>query len=380
MNYFKSVMFAGVAASLILGSGLPAGAASSPTTASTPQYQKAGPLQVGVTTIDLGSAGTTFGERTATVFYPSSLTASQAATTAKYSYTQAQTLPASIQGILPAQFNTTTTINAYGDAPASTKGPYPIVLFSHGYGGERLYYSNLLAGMASWGYVVVSADYFERGIAAQAMSIKTKPTAADDQKIMASSLSALKAANTTATSVLNGVANPKKVAAVGHSAGGGTAYTALNVPGIKTAVGWAPVGPSGKASSKPVMLIGAQGDNAVTPKYVKNVYNKFTGPKSLVQISGAGHDTYTDVCVTIRQGGGLINYALSQHLVTPQLAKLATNGCLSSDPSPQSFWPVVQYYTVFQLATQFANKNSTVPVPAKGAFPGFQVKITQQGT
>jgi dienelactone hydrolase len=374
----------GVITTLALSAVLIASCSSTPsgppTTASTPQYQHEGSYQVGVTTIDLGSAGTTLGERFATVFYPSSLTAAQAASTAKFSYTQSETIPTSLQGILPAKYNTVTTINAHANAPGSTKGPFPVVLFSHGYGGQRLYYSHVLAGMASWGYVVVSADYLERGIAAQALRLTTKPSATQDQSIMASSLSVLLSENTTAGSVLRGLANPKKVAAVGHSAGGGTALTALNVPAIQTAVGWAPVPPSGTPVAKPVMLIGAQGDNAVTPKWINKTYNSFTGPKSFIEISGEGHDSYTDTCQVIREGGGLISFALANHFVTPELAKLAVNGCQASNIAPAKFWPIVQYYTLFQIATVFSGHNAVVPIPAAGTFPGFTVKIVQHGT
>ena len=148
----------------------------------------------------------------------------------QFSYTEASTLPAALQGILPAKYNTTTTVDAYVGPPASTKGPYPIVLFSHGYGGERLYYSNLLTGIASWGYVVVSADYLERGLAAQAFKVTATPTAAEDSAVMQSSLAAVDRASADPSSPLHGVADPQRVAAVGHSAGGGTAFNALDSP------------------------------------------------------------------------------------------------------------------------------------------------------
>jgi len=281
---------------------------------------------------------------------------------------------------LPAQYNTITTIDAFANAPGSSKGPFPVVLFSHGYGGERLYYSHILSGIASWGYVVVSADYLERGIAAQALSLKTKPTATFDQGIMASSLSTLLKENGSTGSLLQNIANPKQIAVVGHSAGGGTAFNALNLPGVKTAVGWAPVPPSGTPASKPVMLIGGEGDNAVTPSWTKKTYESFPGPKSLIEISGAGHDTYTDTCQVIRSGGGLISFALANHFVTPELAKLALNGCQSNDLAPDRFWPIVQYYTVFQLATVLGGHQSVVPIPAQGTFPGYTIHITQNGT
>jgi len=331
-----------------------------------------------VTTLDLGSAGPVFGERMATVYYPAD--PSTLAGHPKFGYNEASTLPKSVQGILPARYNTTTGLDAYTAAPASKQGPYPIVLFSHGYGGERLYYSSLLTGIASWGYVVVSADYLERGLAAQVLGSKSKPTAAFDSSIMRSSLAATEHASSQTTSVLYGVADSHRVAAVGHSAGGGTAFDALDTPQVATAIGWAPVAPVGAPSRKPVMLIGAEGDQVVSPASVKRTYDSFPGPKSLVEISGEGHNTYTDICVGIRAGGGLISYAISHHLVTASLAKLGINGCQKTDLAPQRFWPIVQFYTVVQLKDQFDGESqTTIPPPAPDQFPGFTVTIHQAG-
>jgi dienelactone hydrolase len=254
-----------------------------------------------------------------------------------------------------------------------------VVLFSHGFGGERLYYSNLLAGIASWGYVVVSADFLERGLAAQALQVKVGPNAALDQSIMLHSLAAVETASGDPSSVLHGIVNPSKVAAVGHSAGGGTAFDALSDPRVATAVGWAPVPPTGTPSSKPVMLIGAGGDRAVLPSSVAKTFTSFHGPKALVEISGEGHNTYTDICVGIRQGGGLINYAVAHHFTTPQLARLAINGCEANDLPPERFWAVVQYYTVFQLEAVLGHGSTRVPVPAVGTFPGIRVTVRQEG-
>ncbi len=377
----KSIRLVGTVAValLVVAGGCSSGTSASTTTSALPPppYQHPGPDPVGVTTIDLGSAGPVFGERLATVYYPAD--PDTVAGHPPFSYTEASTLPAALQGILPAKYNTTTTLAAYSEAPASAKGPYPVVLFSHGYGGERLYYSNLLVGIASWGYVVVSADYLERGLAAQALGYKGKPTAADDSAIMQSSLLATMQASASATSILHGVADPNRVAAVGHSAGGQTAFDALNRARVSTAVGWAPEGPAGTPSSKPVMLIGAEGDQVVPPASVKRTYDSFPGPKSLVEISGEGHNTYTDICVGIREGGGLISYAVASHLVSASLAKLGINGCQKSDLPAAQFWPIVQFYTVFQLQNQFYGKGqSTVPTPQPGQFPGFTVTITQQ--
>jgi dienelactone hydrolase len=368
------VLAAVAACCLVLGAGCSSsgtGSASPP-----PPYQHKGPDPVGVTTLDLGSAGPVFGERLATVYYP----ADPAHLTghAPFSYPEASTLPASYQAILPAKYNQVTTIDAFTDPPASRKGPFPIVLFSHGDGGQRVLYSSLLAGIASWGYVVVSADYLERGLAAYVLQTKQHSTPAHDSVVMASSLAAVEQASQNPTSVLYASSDPSRVAAVGHSSGGGTAFDALDGTQVATAVGWAPVPPTGTPSTKPVMLIGAEGDTVVPASQVRSTFDAFQGPKVLVEISGEGHNTYTDICTGIRSGIGLIPYALSQHFVSAANAAFAINGCRNSDLPPSRFWPVVQFYTVLQLHNVFQHEaTATIPTHAAGQFPGFTVTVTQ---
>ena len=371
------------AAVVAAGCSSPAGSSSAtapPTTASTPQYQTPGPDTVGVTTLDLGSAGPVLGERLATVYYPADPATAPAHP--RFSYSEASTLPVALQGLLPARYDTITGVDAYSDAPGATKGPYPAVLFSHGFGGERLQYSNLLTGVASWGYVVISADYLERGLAVESddgLGAKITPTSADDQSTMRQSLAAVESASDDPASVLHGLVDPSEVAAMGHSAGGGTAFTALHDPRIATAIGWSPERPTGGWSRKPVMLIAPQGDLAFPPAAIAKDFATFPGPRSWVEISGEGHDSYTDICVGIRSGGGLVNYAVQHHFTTAALDKLAYNGCQATDLPPARFWPVVQYYTVFQLVAVLHHGPSRVPVPAAGTFPGFRVTVHQAG-
>ena len=188
---------------------------------------------------------------------------------------------------------------------------------------------------------------------------------------MTSSLTAVEHAAADPSSPLSGVADPKEVAAVGHSAGGGTAFNALAAPSVKTAVGRAPVAPTGTPSTKPVMLIGAEGDTVVPPAQVRATSTfLFRGPKALVEISGEGHNTYTDICTGIRSGGGLIRYAISAGFVSAKLAELGINGCQAKDLPPERFWPIVQYYTVIQLENQLGgDASATIPSPAPGRFP-----------
>ena len=363
---------------------------SSPsTTASTPDYSRGGPSTVSVTTLDLGSAGSVLGERRATVFYPATVRTSSTGPSAQFclkgfEYSQSETLPSAVRGALPASYDTQQvlplpSVGCDGAGLTATPRHFPVVLFSHGYGGERLYYSHLLAGIASWGYVVVSADYLERGLASQALQGTPPPSPALDRSIMLSSLRAVVAASRDPASLLHDAVDPSKVAAAGHSAGGRTAFDALSDPRIATAIGWAPVGPTGPPAKKPTMIIGTTGDSAVTQKRVTTTFKSFPAPKALIEVSGLGHNTYTDICPGIRAGGGLINFAVANHFISPGLAKLGINGCQPKDAPSSTLWPIVQYYSVFQLRTVFAGAASStaVPLPAHD-FSSLTIAVHQQ--
>ena len=68
MRSSKVLVCALLAASVIAGCS--SSSATSTTTTPVPAYADPGPHAVGVTTLDLGSAGPVLGGRSATVFYP----------------------------------------------------------------------------------------------------------------------------------------------------------------------------------------------------------------------------------------------------------------------------------------------------------------------
>jgi len=364
-----SLLAATLAVLAILATGC-----STSTTVAPPGYAHAGPYAVGATTLDLGSAGPKLGERLATVFYPAD--ASRLGGHPLFSYQIEAPLPAVLRAIVPPKYNSTTVVDAHVGAPGSPHGPFPIVLFSHGFAASRLYYSHLLVGIASWGFVVVSADYLERGLLAQATHPDVPSTPARDLETMFSSLAATEKASAQRSSSLYRLADPHQVAAVGHSAGGQTAFDALKDPRVKVAVGWAPVGPSGPPSHKPAMIIGARGDIALTPSTLTHEFKTFPGPTQFVEISGEGHNTYTDICTAIRGGtGGLVGFAETVHLVSPELAKLGNNGCNPNDIPPQRFRPIVQYYTVAELRAGLGLDKTSAGLAAAlpKQFPGFVI-------
>ncbi|MDE3086262.1 MAG: hypothetical protein KGJ77_05790 [Acidobacteriota bacterium] len=337
-------------------------------------FSRPGPHAVGVTTLDLGTDGT-LGERRVTIFYPAD--GASAARRPAYSYKVGDPLPQALVAIVPAKFDPTITSTARVEPAGSAAGPFPVVLFSHGFGASRLFYSHLLTGIASWGFVVVSADYLERGLLAQALHSPATDSPALDLEIMFSSLTAVEALSADPSSPLHGLADSKEVAAVGHSAGGQTAFDALADPRVRTAVGWAPVGPSAAPSRKPVVIIGARNDIALTPATLTSEYHAFRGDTTFVEVSNEGHNTFTDLCPSIRGGGGgLVGFAVSLHLISGELAQLATNGCTARNIPADRFWPIVQAYTVASLRAGLGISTQPPATAVDGSeFAGFHITV-----
>jgi hypothetical protein len=99
-----------------------------------------------------------------------------------------------------------------------------------------------------------------------------------------------------------------------------------------------------------------------------------------VEIGNAGHNTFTDTCEVIRGGGGLIEYARKNKLVSGELLDLATNGCAKKNLDPQRFFPVVQHFTVAQLRDVFGIDSQPVGLGdgVTGAFDGVEVTYEHQ--
>src|SRR5690606_13042077 len=117
----------------------------------------AGPWEVGVTTVEAG-------DRAYEIWYP--VDPGDQGDRARDVYYIRDWLPEVIDALLPADANPPYVTNAYREAPASADGPFPLVIFAHGAASFRMQSTELTTHLASWGFVVVSPDYLERGLSA----------------------------------------------------------------------------------------------------------------------------------------------------------------------------------------------------------------------
>ena len=332
---------AALAAALTLGA-----CAGQPSPQTPPVYTARGPNEVGVLTLSLS-------DRKIEVYYPAAAGAAKGRVNDVY--LQTEPVPPMLAGMLkkiPESVDLKVTVPAFRDAPAASGKTFPLVIVSHGAGGWRSGHGNLLSGIASWGFVVASVDFPEYGFASFASPSR------DMAARRTSSAAALDAAldlmarqTADAQSPLAGLIDMSSIAAVGHSAGGGTMFAAIDNPRIDTVIGWAPVPPqSPGATPKPTLIIAAQNDSGIKVDTLVSAYDKLNAPKRLVIVPGMGHNAFSDSCLSIQSGNDLISAVKQIGLPVPgPLLDLAQNGCRPGDLETREGWAIIQHVTVSQL-------------------------------
>jgi dienelactone hydrolase len=295
-------------------------------------YAKPGPYVAGVTTV-------TIGDRQAEVWYPADPGAQ--AGKPKDTYYIRSWLGASVQGIISPTINPPYTTDAYRGIPASSHGPFPVVLFAHGSMGYRDQSTFLTTHLAQWGFVVVAPDMRENGLEF-VLGGQPSPARQPDE-VFDAAIAAVRAADIDATSVLRGAVKPGKIGVVGHSLGGfqiihyaAQANVAVYIP-LAGAANFEDGSPSTALPGKPSLFMGGTIDTVVAPKIVRSSFDAAAKPSELVEIDNVGHlNAFSDICQVGASGGGVIALAVQAGLPIPAEVKhLGTDGCQASAlPSP----------------------------------------------
>jgi fermentation-respiration switch protein FrsA (DUF1100 family) len=187
-----------------------------------------------------------------------------------------------------------------GASPARSDGPYPLIVFAHGFAATPQLYQDLLTQWAAAGFVV-AAPLFPLSSAKS----RCGPVAGDsinqpfDMSYVITSVLKLSAAT---TGPLAGLVNAKEVGAAGHSDGalttiGLVANTCCHDGRIKAAAilaGTAEGYPNGRYDfSLPPPLFIAHGSNDSIVPYEGGVdiFNRAHGPKALLTITGGNHES-----------------------------------------------------------------------------------------
>jgi dienelactone hydrolase len=349
-----------------------------PAARSYARYARTGPYRVGVTTLSLP-------DRKVEVWYP----AAKGATRGKRRdvYHLRDWLPPAIQQLL-ATANPPFTTDAYRNVKASTHGPFPLVVFSHGFGGYRDQSTFLTTHLASWGFVVVSPDFLERGIAS-ALGQQPKVPKTDLATFRAT-VDLVRREDARRRSRLHGIVRRGKVAVVGHSAGARDAVLFARERDVVAYVAMAGAGntaregtPALEPPRKPSVYLAGAIDGVVPIDSLRTAYAKVPKPKRMVVIGGSGHlNGFSDICEIGAGGGGIVAIAQQAGLpVPPNLAKLGSDGCATPALPSRTVWPVTRHVTTAELRWAFRIDRHPVGLGNSlvKAFPGVTLTYSTSG-
>jgi dienelactone hydrolase len=357
---------------VVAAAGLLAGCSTSPVTSVRPSttfgdtpatnpyltYSVAGPYAAGTFEYDVA------GDEVV-VWYP--VEPAVAAGRSRYTYHLREWLPSVIRSLVPATFADGVPEDAYWGAPAAA-GAFPVVLFSHGYGGYPEQSSFLTAHLATWGMIVVAADQQARDLAAVVSGTAKSIEPSEDVTEQLAALGYMQRVSKVPGSLLFGHVDAGKVATLGHSAGGGTAVLVAEAdPAILGWIALAGVPVAVPKRAVPSLLVSGSLDKTVATSTVRGFYSSVTGNKALLVIDGYGHNVFDDICTINHAHGGVAGAAEALHLpVPPALLQLATDGCAAPDLYPPTAWPMIDQAVTAQL--RFVLGMSTAPV---GLGPGL---------
>ncbi|MFW2387765.1 MAG: hypothetical protein ACN4G0_05485 [Polyangiales bacterium] len=327
-------------------------ACSTETSSSEPptSFRDVGPYESGVTTLTLN-------DRMVEVWYP----VERASTAGRdpVPYFIREELSEELDSLLPDEVNPPFETSAYRDAPVSARGPFPLVIFAHGSSSYRNQSTFMTTHLASWGFVVASVDYLERGLRRQfdLDESKAPDPELDDVTLTRMVVMLLADENGRDGSLLRGRVSTDQIAITGHSAGGGTSTRFGGEPDVITYI---PISAGFSSESmvelpdKPSMWIAGDIDMIVSAERSSSAFASADAPTRYVEIKDMGHLGPSDICAIGENGGGVIQIALDEGLPIPDgLVRLGTDGCQEGALPPPDGWVAINHFVTAQLRWAF---------------------------
>lgn len=183
-------------------------------------------------------------------------------------------------------------------APLRAAGPYPLIVFGHGFELLPSDYARLLNAWAAAGYVVAAPIFpLESANAPDGPNEDDLPNQPNDVKFV---ISEMEAANASGKQPLNGLVNTEEIAVSGHSDGGDTALAVayderFRDPEVKAAVilSGAFIPQLGSftfpAEGPPLLATQGTSDKINWPYSTAEYFDAAHPPKYLLELLGAEH-------------------------------------------------------------------------------------------
>lgn len=312
-----------------------------------------GPYGVGSVDLDLD------GRRVA-VWYPAEEGAGTEEPTGTFDITSL--LSPDLQAQVPADMRVQYPVAAApGAAPDPAEGPYPLVLFSHGFAGFPEQSVDLTTHLASWGYVVAAPDHVERSLGGLLGTAAQGVTPSTDPEVLSATADLVALTADDTTSPLSGLVDLERVAVMGHSAGAGAAYrTAATDPRIDALAAYS-LGTGGdeglgEAPTVPALVMAGTADETIPVEATREAFATLAEPRNLVEVEGAGHLVFSDLCLIGADQGGLVGIVESIGLPIPEnLLQLASDGCGDAYPPVTEAFPAIDAVTVAFLGGTFGD-------------------------
>ena len=316
-------------------------------------YAEKGPHTVGMTTLQIDGTDVE-------VWYPAAEGAADGES--KETYDVRNWLPKDERQKIPDEKAPKWEMDAYRDVASSGDGPFPLVLFSHGFAGYRMQSTFLTVHLASWGYVVASADHPSRDLAAVLEgNLSMQDTS---PQVIRSVWQELERRSSEATGRFAGLVDASRVAVTGHSAGAGSAFAVAEMWDVDALVGYAG---AKMDTSSPIdtgaasYLMAGENDGIIAAGQVKSAWDAMTPAKRYLEIADAGHLAFADICLVGRERGGLLEIAERNGVDVPSIVKtLADDGCRKTDLPPERAWPMINHLTTAHLRAAFGEDDPPV--------------------
>lgn len=282
--------------------------------------------------------------------------------------------PFALRAMLTGDAPSTYSYGAARDADVA-QGKFPVVLFSHGFGGFRTQSTFLTSHLASRGMIVIAPDHPSRDLSA-ALTGGTFDTE-DPQIHLLESLDYL----VNDTEVFADHVDDTRVATLGHSAGGGTALAAAVDERIDGYVSMASgrLGPSAESDmpAKPSFFLAGSVDEIVPPSRTEEAHQAAPSPSLYWNIAGVGHNGFDDLC-TFGNGLGIIGVALASGLerlleMQPQMRSLGEDGCIPPARPVTETFPAIRDAVSEWLLGLFAGEQTSPLIPA-----GVEVTVSER--